>query len=207
MSQAPRLSATRMVTTTLALLAVLFAACSDNSAPLGSDENPAIVQASDYDQSCETGADCVLVAEQACLECNSNCALQSAIRDDALSEFNAAKDAIECEANSTANCNNDCGGMSALCLANTCTPWQGDPTSQPLPQTCTKDEDCIAIDSWAVDNCWSDSCPDFAVNKADWEKAAGIDCSAQPQDGPPAPSECDTPTRPACDQGTCTLVK
>lgn len=197
-----------MLRTPLSMLLLVFVAVTSWTCgidgDLGSDENPVYVRASDFEQGCQTGAECVAVAEQACLKCGSGCMKNTALHTDALSDFEAAKEAVECETQSLAGCNNNCGPTTPLCLEGQCTVWQSD-TSR-LPRSCTSDDECMALADFELDRCWPESCPFIAVNKAQWQIAAGIDCAEQQQ--PASPSyPCDAPTVPRCDQGTCVLAE
>lgn len=180
---------------------------SEGEGGFGSEDDPAYVSASDFDQGCETGSDCVVVFEQACLECEIICGFdQNGVNKDGLREFEAAKEAVECEAYSSLHCPpGSCELPTALCLEGQCTAWRLDRSNS--PRDCTSDDECIAICDWEPENCWPQECPDLAVNKADWETAIDVDCDEQDQGTPPSPADCTGPTVPRCDEGSCVLAE
>ena len=189
--------------------------CSDNaflgigdgegdSGTFGSQSDPAVVDMSEFDQGCETGAECILVNPQACMECNTNCLRTEGLRSKELPAFEEAKAELEekCEDRSQRFCNNDCSPMRPVCLEGRCTILRD---FERVPRACTVDSDCLAISSYVIDECWPESCPDLAVNKKDWETVAGIDCEEQERAEPADPDSCGPPTIPTCVDGQCVL--
>jgi hypothetical protein len=198
----------------LAVFSIVAMGCSDNAflgsggeggsddGAYGSESNPAYVDMSQFEQGCESGAECILVNPQACMECNTNCNQTEGLRSKELPAFEEAKAAIECEAESSKGCNNDCGPMRPACLESQCVPLRD---LDMAPKSCTEDSDCLALDSLFLDQCWPDSCPDMAVNKAEWEIAVGVDCDDQTRGDTAIPGDCDTGIVPRCAQGECVL--
>lgn len=162
--------------------------------------NPTFVDPDDFDRSCEIDPECGIVFGGDICGCPDVCG--AAISRDAVADFEATVDAIECPAN------NDptpcpaiaCEEQIAVCFLGTCGAIGARRTeANQFDQSCTVDEDCVLVVTGVI--CNACDCSRGAINVdavPEYEAAREADCN-------PGPSPCDcAPLEPArCDDGTC----
>ncbi len=172
-----------------------------------------VVDSDDYDRSCTTREDCVLVTSGRV--CSCRCAPNSAINRSDIDDWNDARDdAGPCPKNSRQVCGDlqpetetiqqasVCAQPVAVCDDAVCNAF--DPESDELPNDCVVDDDCVLVPASLHDTC---SCTTRAVNQR------GLQLGLQVREGLRARNglydsdfdeECTCSTqRPTCVEGQC----
>lgn len=155
---------------------------------------------SDYDRSCAFNTDCVLVGLSPCGACDCP---SIGIAQTSKEAHQRDYDAAVCGPRDDVVCG-PCAPDLPSCEAGVCTtrPIPPTVTATDYDQSCTTDEDCVAV--FEGDVCDECKCANATVSKAaqmDYNLAFTMNQCGSP---PPCAADCALPV-PTCQNGTCSL--